>query len=114
MISISLATLAMQFAEMPRNTAKMKAREASARFLTIRDGPISIRNARYYRYQGLEEKYRILAGNIDCFDTAEPAIFLIVASRLMIKMTVLFLNLCMYYFYYYLSRRYKILNILRN
>ena len=47
---------------------------------TIRDGPISIPNTRYYRYQGLEEKYRILAGNIDCFDTAEAAIFLIVAA----------------------------------
>ena len=41
----------------------------------------------------LEEKYQILAGNIDYFDTAEPVIFLIVASRLIIKMTVLFLSL---------------------
>ena len=67
-----------------------------------RDGPISIPNTRYYQYQGLEEKYRILAGNIDYFDTAEPAIFGIVASGLMIKMTVLFLNLFFHYFYYYL------------
>ena len=66
------------------------------------DGPISIPNTRYYRYQGLEEKYRILAGNIDYFDPTEPAIFLIVASGFMIKMTVLFLNLFIYYFYYYL------------
>ena len=64
-----------------------------------RDEPISIPNTRYYRYQGLEEKYRILAGNIDYFDTAEPAIFFIVASGLMIK--VLFLNLFIYYYYYY-------------
>ena len=60
-----------------------------------RDGPISIPNTRYYRYQGLEEKYRILAGNIDYFDTAEPAIFFIVASGL-----ILFLNLFIYYYYY--------------
>ena len=58
-----------------------------------RDGPISIPNTRYYQYQGLEEEYRIVAGNFDCFDTAEPVIFLIV---------VLFLNLFMYYFNYYL------------
>ena len=64
-----------------------------------RDGPISIPNT---RYQGLEEKYRILAGNIDYFDPAEPAIFLIVASGFVIKMTVFFLNLFIYYFYYYL------------
>ena len=43
MISISLATLAMQFAgEAKRNAAKMKAREASTRFLTI-----SVPKARY-------------------------------------------------------------------
>ena len=83
--------------------------------LRIRDGPIPIPNTRYYRYQRLEETYRILAGNIDYFDTAEPAIFLIVAIGLMIKMTVLFLNLFIYYFIIiYLSRRYKILNMLRN
>ena len=85
------------------------------KFVVCRDGPIPIPNTRYYRYQRLEEKYRILAGNIDYFDTAEPAIFLIVASGLMIKMTVLFLNLFIYYFIIiYLSRRYKILNMLRN
>ena len=67
-----------------------------------RDGPISIPITRYQATRMLEEKYRMLAGNIDYFNTAEPAIFLIVASRLMIKMTVLFLNLFVYYFYYYL------------
>ena len=53
-----------------------------------RDGPISIPNTRYLSIQGLEEKYRILARNIDCFDTAESAIFLIVVSRLVMKMIV--------------------------
>ena len=43
MTSISQATLAMQFAgEAKRNTAKVKARDASARFLTI-----SVPKARY-------------------------------------------------------------------
>ena len=54
-----------------------------------RDGPISIPNTRYYRYQGLEEKYRILARNIDCFNTTEPAIFSIVANGRIMKMIVI-------------------------
>ena len=57
--------------------------------VNVRDGPISVPNTRYYRYQDLEEKYRILARNIDCFDTAEPAIFSIVASGRIMKMIVM-------------------------
>ena len=41
------------------------------------------------RIVGLEEKYRILARNIDCFDTAGPAIFLILASGLIMKMVAI-------------------------
>ena len=107
------------------------------------DGPISIPNTRYYRYQGLEEKYRVLARNIDYFDTAKSAIFLIVVSRLIVKMIVMVMvvrNLTNHFLKFSnssdqflkilksslnvhnflfvglseCSRRYSILNILRN
>ena len=65
MISISLATLVMQYAgETKRNTAKIKAREASARFLT--KGTISVpsvktgqgdRRAYYFTTRYINRRY---------------------------------------------------------
>ena len=45
----------------------------------------------------ISSKVSILARNIDCFDTSEPAIFFVLISGLIMKMIPKSLNWCKYY-----------------